>query len=232
MKGKLLVVANTRLATDIARSVAGTDWDYEISELGADALSATIEGFPTVILLDAREFTFSHSLFCQTLRELLQTERTQLIGLTAADDSRTRSILLDAGAQDCWDEPVSSLQFQLRLMRIHQRLFPARQLLKRGAIEVDPECHKVRVNGTPVHLPETQRRLLQHFLENPGKSFSESELLDKIWGRASARESTISTCISRLCRRVSRAGQRLIIREEHSQDESSSSRCWTLSHPS
>lgn len=75
MKGRLLVVANARTRSDdIARSVAGTDWDYEVSELGADALSAAIHDFPVVILLDAREFSFSHALFCQTLRELMQTE--------------------------------------------------------------------------------------------------------------------------------------------------------------
>lgn len=228
----LLVVANPHAGSDIVRSIEGTGWDYEISELGADALSAAIQLSPAVIVIDAREITYSHTLFCQTLRELIQPDRTQVIAVTAPDSSQSCSILLNTGADDCWTEPVKSQQFQLRLKRIHQRLFPPRPLLKRGAIEVDPDCHKVRVNGRAVHLPEAQRRLLQHFLENPGKSFSESELLGKIWANAKTRESTLSTCIERLCRQISRAGQPLIIREATIQRESLSGRYWTLSHPS
>ena len=47
---------------------------------------------------------------------------------------------------------------------------------------MDLAAHRVSRNGRNVHLGPTEFRLLEFFMQHPGRVFSREELLDAVWG--------------------------------------------------
>jgi two-component system phosphate regulon response regulator PhoB len=43
-------------------------------------------------------------------------------------------------------------------------------------------AHRVRRAGVEIHLGPTEFRLLDHFMQHPGRVFSREQLLDAVWG--------------------------------------------------
>ena len=72
-------------------------------------------------------------------------------------------------------------------------------VLTYGDIELDREKRRVARSGRPVDLGPTEYRLLEFFLEHPGRVFSREQLLDSVWGRdIYIDERTVDVHIGRL----------------------------------
>src|SRR4029079_9179612 len=68
-----------------------------------------------------------------------------------------------------------------------------------GAIEPDREKRRVARSGRPIDLGPTEYRLLEFFLEHPGRVFSREQLLDSVWGPATETdERPVDVHIARL----------------------------------
>jgi two-component system phosphate regulon response regulator PhoB len=74
-----------------------------------------------------------------------------------------------------------------------------RGLATYGDIELDREKRRVARSGRPIDLGPTEYRLLEFFLEHPGRVFSREQLLDSVWGRdIYIDERTVDVHIGRL----------------------------------
>ena len=51
-----------------------------------------------------------------------------------------------------------------------------------GDITIDRTTHTVSRDGKNIHLGPTEYRLLDYFVQHPGRVFSREQLLDGIWG--------------------------------------------------
>src|SRR5260370_17848026 len=72
-------------------------------------------------------------------------------------------------------------------------------VLSYGDIELDREKRHVARSGRPIDLGPTEYRLLEFFLEHPGRVFSREQLLDSVWGRdIYIDERTVDVHIGRL----------------------------------
>jgi two-component system phosphate regulon response regulator PhoB len=72
-------------------------------------------------------------------------------------------------------------------------------VLAYGDIELDREKRRVSRSGRPIDLGPTEYRLLEFFLEHPGRVFSREQLLDSVWGRdIYIDERTVDVHIGRL----------------------------------
>ena len=72
-------------------------------------------------------------------------------------------------------------------------------VLSFGDIELDRDKHRVARSGRPIDLGPTEYRLLEFFLEHPGRVFSREQLLDSVWGRdIYIDERTVDVHIGRL----------------------------------
>ena len=72
-------------------------------------------------------------------------------------------------------------------------------MLTYGDIELDREKRRVARSGRPIDLGPTEYRLLEFFLEHPGRVFSREQLLDSVWGRdIYIDERTVDVHIGRL----------------------------------
>ena len=51
-----------------------------------------------------------------------------------------------------------------------------------GDIMIDRVAHRVMRNEGEIHLGPTEFRLLDYFMQHPGRVFSREQLLDTVWG--------------------------------------------------
>ena len=72
-------------------------------------------------------------------------------------------------------------------------------ILTFGELELDRDKRRVARAGEPIELGPTEYRLLEFFLEHPGRVFSREQLLDSVWGRdIYIDERTVDVHIGRL----------------------------------
>jgi two-component system phosphate regulon response regulator PhoB len=80
-------------------------------------------------------------------------------------------------------------------------------------IVMDQDAHRVTRRGRPLHLGPTEYRLLEFFLQHPGRVFSREQLLDAVWGRDIHVElRTVDVHIRRLRKAVNGDGDTDVIR--------------------
>ena len=91
---------------------------------------------------------------------------------------------LNAGADDYLTKPFSMVELIARIRAVLRRIRPglADDRLNHGDIIIDRVSHRVKRSGQEVHLGPTEFRLLDHFMQHPGRVFSREQLLDAVWG--------------------------------------------------
>ena len=93
--------------------------------------------------------------------------------------------LYDAAA-DFIAVPCPPAELVKRILRLAQRpenaASPAVELLRVGAITLNPATYQVTAHGRPVDLAWLEFQLLLFLMDNVGKVFTRDQLLDKVWG--------------------------------------------------
>jgi two-component system KDP operon response regulator KdpE len=111
-----------------------------------------------------------------------------IIVLSARVEESDKIAALDAGADDYLTKPfgVGELLARVRsaLRRLRQPAAEADGLIQFGDIKVDLKKCLVTKAGLPVHLTQTEYRLLAALAKHAGKVVTNSQLLLQVWGPA------------------------------------------------
>jgi two-component system phosphate regulon response regulator PhoB len=104
--------------------------------------------------------------------------------LTARGEESDRIRGLDTGADDYVTKPFSMTELAARIRAVLRRIRPglAEDRVRQGDIVIDRVAHRVKRGGEEVHLGPTEFRLLDHFMQHPGRVFSREQLLNAVWG--------------------------------------------------
>jgi two-component system phosphate regulon response regulator PhoB len=80
--------------------------------------------------------------------------------------------------------PLGVTALSARIRAVLRRLRPglAEDVVVRGALSLDRSAHRVSRDGEEIHLGPTEFRMLDFFMQNPGRVFSREQLLDSVWG--------------------------------------------------
>ena len=119
------------------------------------------------------------------LRGRPETKQLPIIMLTARGEETERVRGLATGADDYIVKPFSVPELLARIRGLLRRTSPERLagVLASGDIELDREKNRVARCGRDIALGPTEFRLLEFFLEHPGRVFSREQFLDRVWGR-------------------------------------------------
>lgn len=109
--------------------------------------------------------------------------RTPVLLLTARAEVEDRIAGLDLGADDYLPKPfvMGELLARLRAMLRRQDAFIP-DLIQVGRTTLDPSQFALRCGELSATLGNTEYRLLELFMRNPGVVFSTERLLERIWG--------------------------------------------------
>ncbi|TXH78188.1 MAG: response regulator [Thiothrix sp.] len=146
---------------------------------GLEVVAWVREQQPDLIILD---LMLPGKEGLQIFREVRQFTDTPIIMATAKVDEIDRLVGLELGADDYVCKPYSPRELVVRVKNILRRAsMPTRELLVETGIEIDAERMEARIKGQALVLTPVEFRLLQQFVNNPGKVYSRNHLLDHLY---------------------------------------------------
>lgn len=187
------------------------------------ALQKALEESWDLVILDLRLPGMDGLDICRELRN--QGIEIPLMMLTARSTELDRVLGLELGADDYLTKPFSSIELAARvralLRRSERNLKPADVTqdtsIKINHLSIDKLQHRVTLKprsaasenniGQEVVVDLTAREfdLLWFFVSHPGRVFSRTELLDKVWGYGhEGYEHTVNSHINRLRAKIER----------------------------
>jgi two-component system phosphate regulon response regulator PhoB len=182
---------------------------------GQEALIRVAEAKPDLILLDWMLPTLSGIEVCRQIRRKPDTRDLPIIMVTARTEDQDAVRALDTGADDYIAKPyaMEALLARIRALLRRSGSVPVKGQLTWRDIVMDQDAHRVTRNRRALHLGPTEYRLLEFFLQHPGRVFTREQLLDSVWGRdIHVEPRTVDVHIRRLRKAVNGEGEEDVIR--------------------
>ncbi len=216
MSAHIMVVEDEEaLATLLRYNLDAAGYEVETIDRGDDADTRMKERLPDLVVLDWMLPGLSGIELCRRLRARPETASLPIIMLTARGEESERVRGLATGADDYIVKPFSVPELLARVKGLLRRAAPERlaTMLSYGDIELDRDKRRVARANRSIDLGPTEYRLLEFFLEHPGRVFSREQLLDGVWGRdIYIDERTVDVHIGRLRKLLSPNGEKDPIR--------------------
>jgi DNA-binding response OmpR family regulator len=186
LPGPILIVEDDRntaalVATYLEREGFATVQVHD----GAAALALARQQPPGFVILDVMLPGRDGWEVC---RELRAFSDVPILMLTAREEEIDRVLGLSLGADDYVVKPFSPRELVERVKAILRRArpAPAEDILGRGGVLLDPQRHRVTVEGKAVALTAAEYRLLHALMAAPGRVFSRDELLSRLYAHGEA----------------------------------------------
>jgi two-component system response regulator RegX3 len=155
---------------------------------GAEALDRFDEVAPDLVLLDVMLPKVSGIEVCRQLRKKTQIP---IIMVTAKSAEIDTVVGLEVGADDYVTKPYRLRELIARMRAVLRRssdvatngaVLMTPGFVEVGVVRLDPEEHRVDVDGTVVSLPLKEFELLHILLANAGRVLPRETLIDRVWG--------------------------------------------------
>ncbi len=206
----LVVEDEDSLATLLQYNLEKEGYAVSVCADGEEALIRIDESQPDLVVLDWMLPTVSGIEVCRRLRQRTETRNLPIVMLTARGEETDRVRGLDTGADDYVVKPFSMTELAARIRAVLRRIRPglSEDNVRQGDIIIDRIAHRVRRAGEEIHLGPTEFRLLDYFMQYPGRVFSREQLLNAVWGSDVYVETrTVDVHIGRLRRALGRGAQ-------------------------
>lgn len=141
---------------------------------------------PDLVLLDLMLPGIDGLEVCQRIKTELQSMALPVIMLTAKGEEEDIVKGLEIGADDYVVKPFSVKVLMARISKA-LRSSPAQveeeaNALSNNGITLDEVRHEVRVNDQPVQLTSSEFKTLSLFLQNLGRVFTRTQIMEKVHG--------------------------------------------------
>ncbi|MGL4439895.1 MAG: phosphate regulon transcriptional regulator PhoB [Bosea sp. (in: a-proteobacteria)] len=207
MSASIMIVEDEEPLSLLLRyNLEAEGYRVQVCARGDEAELRLHEEKPDLVLLDWMLPGLSGIELCRRLRQRRETESLPVIMLTARGEETERVRGLSTGADDYVVKPFSVPELLARVRALLRRVNPERiaDELGAGDIKLDRNTRRVWRSGGELHLGPTEFRLLEFFMEKPGRVYTRGQLLDAVWGRdAEIDERTVDVHVGRLRKALS-----------------------------
>ena len=203
------------LATLLDYNLMKEGFRVERAADGEEALLRITEEPPDLVILDWMLPKVSGVEVCRQIRANVETRRTPVIMLTARSEEADKIRGLETGADDYVVNPFAMSELVARIRALLRRTRPELldEQLEYADLLLDRARHRVTRSGQDVHLGPTEYRLLDFFMQRPGRVFSRERLLDSVWGANTYVElRTVDVHVGRLRKALRKPGAPDLIR--------------------
>lgn len=159
-----------------------------------------------LILLDLMLPKLDGISFCKQRRQ--SGDRTPILLLTSHETSTNKVMGLDAGADDYVVKPFDLQELLARIRALLRRgNFTTTPVIEWENLRFDPNKCDVTYNGKALPLTPKEYALLELFLRNNQRIFSQSALLDHLWSfEEPPSENTVRAHVKSLRQKLKKAG--------------------------
>ena len=188
MHSLLFIEDDTAIRTALRLALEDEGYTVREAKDGAEGLAKFAETTPDLVLLDLRLPDISGFDVCRQLRKRTQVP---IIMVTAKGAEIDTVVGLEVGADDYITKPYRMRELVARMRAVLRRSASEQggkvsdlddNALEIGAIALDPDQHRVLVNGAEVAMPLKEFELLHLLLANAGRVLPRETLIDRVWG--------------------------------------------------
>ena len=189
---KLLVIEDEKVLREtLAYNLSAQGFQVETAEDGIKAMEVFSSSEFDLLILDIMLPGIDGFEICRRVR---QKSNVPILMLTARDEEIDRVVGLEVGADDYMGKPFSMRELiarvramlrRMELLRQEMQPLPpieTEQVLKLGALSINPDRREVQVNGQIVELKPKEFDLLLYMAQNHGKVLTRERILEQVWG--------------------------------------------------
>ncbi len=193
---KILVVEDDKPVRNlITTTLRMNGYAYLEATGGAEAVMLASSHNPSIVLLD---LGLPDMDGMEIIRQIRAWSSMPILVISARSDDRDKIDALDLGADDYITKPFSVEELLARLRVTFRRLSHLQNIenaetpvYTNGELKIDYSANTVFVNGTELHLTQTEYRLLCLLAQNTGKVLTYNYITRNIWG--SSWENNLAT---------------------------------------
>ncbi len=165
---------------------------------GQQGLNAALGAPPDLILLDIMLPQINGYEVCRLIRE--RGLEMPIIMLTAKGQEEDIIRGLELGADDYVTKPFSIRQLLARVKAfLRRRQVKTCEEYRFGDCRLDLTSHKLFRSGVEIQLTTKEFRMLEYFVQRPGRALTRSDILDSVWGNSVIVTSrSVDRCITTL----------------------------------
>jgi len=201
----VLVVDDEPIVRDVVVRYLERDGHRTLEAATGDEARGLLEReWPSLVVLDVMLPGVSGLELCRWIRS---RSEVPIVMLTALGDEADRIVGLELGADDYLTKPFSPRELAVRVRKLMRRTAqPAAgraQAIAFGDVVIDPMAREAHKGGEPLKLTLKELDLLLFFVSNPRQVFSRDQLMDRVWGYASALDTgTVTVHVRRLRKKI------------------------------
>ncbi|MDQ0363793.1 response regulator transcription factor [Catenuloplanes indicus] len=204
MGHSVLVVDDDPIVSDVVRRYLEQDGcEVRLAADGAAGLAAIAAARPDLVVLDLMMPGVDGLEVCRRLRR--EQPDLPVVMLTALGEEADRVLGLEVGADDYVTKPFSPRELVLRIRSVLRRTTGAPAgplLLADGDLVVDTARRIATRAGVPLSLTVREFDLLAFLLGSPGRAWSRTDLLSRVWGWQFGDQSTVTVHVRRLREKI------------------------------
>ena len=206
----LIIEDDKEIAGIVSMNIVDLGLNPERESDGKKGLEKALSGEYSLIILDIMLPNLDGISICKEIR--LTNPHIPILMLTARDNEVDRVLGLELGADDYMTKPFSVRELIARVKALLRRSKidgstdnkeASKPKLSIGELEMDFVKHKVLFKKKEVEMTVKEFDLLELFMQNPGRTYSRSDLLNLVWGHEfEGYEHTVNTHINRLRNKI------------------------------
>jgi len=211
---RILVVDDEASLVELVRSYLESE-QYEVLTAadGRAALDLARTSQPDLVVLDVMLPVLDGIEVCRQLR---QFSDAYVIMLTARAEEIDKILGLAVGADDYLTKPFSPRELVARIKALLRRPRQTATSLHPGSeplddtpaqqhwddLTIDEAQHEVTLHGQPVDLTAREFTLLLALARHPGRVFTRTQLLERVWGDAYYDDHVVDVHIGNLRKKL------------------------------
>jgi two-component system phosphate regulon response regulator PhoB len=176
---------------------------------GAAAAVSVAERAPHLVIIDWNMPGFTALDLIQGIRSARTPQTVRLIILSALSGEQNVVAGLNVGADDYIAKPFSLREVVARVCAVLRSRPRDTQpsTLVCDALVLESSTNRVTARGRLINLRGIEYRLLEFLMANPGRTFSRTQLLTRVWGDdTEVDERTVDVNVQRLRKILSESG--------------------------